>query len=1019
MKIITTALLSTLLLSNVCQAEWFFRGTANNWQALALEQTATNKFETCQAFTDANGRFKIDRTGDWAESYPSADFTVTTNQTYKITFISDTKAISTQAVTDCNTFSQNFTRLNFRGTPNSWNNQAMTLVSNNTWQTTVVFDGQANQRFKLDVLGDWSQNYGGSNGAITLNGGDITTAVNGEYIVSVDDAALTYSLTATNVPVNAKPIAVISPSANQTVVLGSSLTLSAANSSDSDGTVNVYSWSTAESTQSISVSYNTIGTHTVSLTVSDNDGAVSNIVSVTINVINDTNPNDSWFFRGTSNNWATTAMDSTDNINFCTEQNFGSSSSESNPRFKVDHFADWTESYPTADITVANDTSFNICFNASTKAFSVTELQGIDNKAPTVTALPSAGFYSSSQSISFSVIDNQDLSPKIYCTTDSSTPTASLPLCNNSTFTANDINSSGVDLSIQVLAVDATGNSKVDTFNYTIGAVTGGSGDFREENVYFIMTDRFADGDTSNNNIWGDEYLPNGAADKYNTNTSKTGPLSYYHGGDFQGIINNLDYIQGMGFTAIWITPVVKQPEGRHIYDPNDPITGGGGDAYAASAFHGYWGYDFDQIDPHLHSLGKNNDGWSGFDALVDALHARGMKMMLDIVVNHGHPTAVSQSSKNFAKRQTIIMDGREWVWETNDPYYDATQTPPTDGFFSYANGTWLIDLIDFNEHGSVGKNATEHLKNVYKRFIDHGVDAFRIDTVSYMSAGFWEEFTLAMDAHAKTLGNDNFYMAGEAWTGDRTAAVNLIYNGAAKKFNMLDLHGSSMDFPGWMSRAFKNEAGFDDPNGWARIAGTGGDASGIYDPTFLSTFVDNHDVTRANGILNQTQYMNNLNFIYLFRGLPIVFYGTEVLYSSWPNYITTTEKEDVVARWMLGSDGINYAKSNQPTLYKHLKMLNSLRSSSVALQKGQQVDLLMSGDKAVFKRDLGGPIAYVAMSKGAGFSYTFTGLTNGSYRLLTPNTNNGSYNAQTVNVTNGSYTVSVNGNEFVILDKI
>jgi hypothetical protein len=77
---------------------------------------------------------------------------------------------------------------------------------------------------------------------------------------------------------------------------------------------------------------------------------------------------------------------------------------------------------------------------------------------------------------------------------------------------------------------------------------------------------------------------------------------------------------------------------------------------------------------------------------------------------------------------------------------------------------------------------------------------------------------------------------------------------------------------------------------------------------------------------------MNNLNYIYLFRGIPVIFYGTEILYSSWPHYITTTVKDDVVARWMLGSRGINYVKDNQPALAQHLKMLNAIRRSSPAL---------------------------------------------------------------------------------------
>ncbi len=530
------------------------------------------------------------------------------------------------------------------------------------------------------------------------------------------------------------------------------------------------------------------------------------------------------------------------------------------------------------------------------------------------------------------------------------------------------------------------------------------TGDFREETVYFIMTDRFADGNTANNTIWGGEYT----SDIYNIwDTSKSGVLSYYHGGDFQGIINNLDYIQGLGFTAIWITPVVKQPEGRHF----------NGSDYSASPFHGYWGYDFDQIDPHLHNSGKANNGWADFDKLVAAVHNRGMKIMLDIVVNHGQPTVVSPSAPTYANRNTIKMDGQTWTWITGDPYYNAAQSPHTDGFFSYANGTWLIDLIDFNENGTY--NARTHLKNVYKRFIDHGVDAFRIDTVAYMTAGFWKDFTDTMKSYAATKGKPNFYMCGEAWTGDRTAAVGLIYNnGLNKSFNMLDLHGSSMDFPGWMGKAFKNEAGFNDVNGWARISGTAGDASGKYDPTYLATFIDNHDVTRANGILNQTQYMNNLNYIYLFRGIPIVYYGTEILYSSWPNYITTTDKNDVVARWMLGSEGINYVKNNQPTLSRHIKMLNAIRKSSTALQKGTQIDISMTGDKAVFKRDAGTKVAFVGLSKGAGFSHTITGIPSGTYRVITPDTPNASYKVQTVSITSGSYAITVPANSFVILDK-
>jgi hypothetical protein len=98
--------------------------------------------------------------------------------------------------------------------------------------------------------------------------------------------------------------------------------------------------------------------------------------------------------------------------------------------------------------------------------------------------------------------------------------------------------------------------------------------DFRDQTVYFMMTDRFADGNTANNNLYGDEYLPGGASQKYWYNEDKTGILSYYHGGDFQGVMDNVDYIKEMGFTAIWITPILKQTEGRYFWSggPTRPL---------------------------------------------------------------------------------------------------------------------------------------------------------------------------------------------------------------------------------------------------------------------------------------------------------------------------------------------------------------------------------------------------------------------------------------------------------------
>lgn len=522
--------------------------------------------------------------------------------------------------------------------------------------------------------------------------------------------------------------------------------------------------------------------------------------------------------------------------------------------------------------------------------------------------------------------------------------------------------------------------------------------DFREENVYFMMTDRFADGDKNNNNLWGDEYLPKGESQMYDFNESKTGILSYYHGGDFKGIINNLDYLVDMGFTAIWITPSVKQAEGRFYY----------GD-YEASAFHGYWGYDFDQIDPHLHSSGINSDGWADYKAMVDACHAKGIRVMQDVVINHGNQSVSDQKTKWHALDGTVIMDGQTWTWKTKDKYYDGVNL--SNGFYAYKDAWGCAGLIDFNDKSPDRKDARQHMINVYKKFIDAGVDAFRIDTVAYVTNEWCGEFADAMYNHAKSLGNDHFYMIGEAWCG-RYDAIARHSKDTTDSLHMLDMHLSCLDYPGEMSSVFKDDGDYSRYNNVvASDASWGTDAE---EHTWTSMFVDNHDCFRNNGIYSETQYKNALNYIYLFRGVPIVFYGTEAMYS-WSGAYASTNKDDVVSRWMLGDQGINYVKQNKPTMYKHLKALNTIRSASPCIQKGVQENIELKGDKAVFTRTHEGKTAYVAISKGAAYSQKFDNVQSGTYTEYS-SSSNGSYTEKEISVS-GSYTASVPANGFTFIE--
>lgn len=190
--------------SGLAQADWYFRGTPNNWGTTALTNSGNNQYSTCQTFAsgDANGgpRFKIDRLGDWSESYPTSDYLVSVGRAYQINFNASTKAITATEVANCDasSYAKTFSQLHFRGTPNAWNLTEMSLVSDHTWQAQVAFDGSANQRFKFDITGDWSTNYGDSdaNGVLDLAGADIHTPVSGDYLVTVNDQTLAYSIEA-------------------------------------------------------------------------------------------------------------------------------------------------------------------------------------------------------------------------------------------------------------------------------------------------------------------------------------------------------------------------------------------------------------------------------------------------------------------------------------------------------------------------------------------------------------------------------------------------------------------------------------------------------------------------------------------------------------------------------------------------------------------------------------------------------------------------------------------------------
>lgn len=302
----------------------------------------------------------------------------------------------------------------------------------------------------------------------------------------------------------------------------------------------------------------------------------------------------------------------------------------------------------------------------------------------------------------------------------------------------------------------------------------------QDEVIYFLLPDRFANGDPGNDR----GGLAGGPLQTGFNPFSK----AFYNGGDLAGVIQKLDYIQGLGATAIWLAPVFR----------NKPVQGAPGQESAG--YHGYWITDFTSVDPHL---GSNAD----LKRLVDAAHARGLKVYLDIVANHtadviryrecdGKPCPYrSRADYPYSRQGGIggpaINEGfagdhvatpGNWARLTRPdfaytPFIPAgeehAKTPEwlNNPIYYHNRGesTFRDESSQFGDFSSLDDLATEHPRvidgfiQIYGDWIDRlGIDGYRIDTAQHVNPEFWQKFVPAMQARARAAGIPNFHIFGE-----------------------------------------------------------------------------------------------------------------------------------------------------------------------------------------------------------------------------------------------------------------
>lgn len=487
----------------------------------------------------------------------------------------------------------------------------------------------------------------------------------------------------------------------------------------------------------------------------------------------------------------------------------------------------------------------------------------------------------------------------------------------------------------------------------------------QDEVIYFVLPDRFSNGDRSNDRggLQGDRL--------------KTGfdptHKGFYHGGDLKGLTENLDYIKALGATAIWLGPVYR----------NKPVQGMPGQESAG--YHGYWIIDFTDVDPHL---GTRAD----LRALVQAAHARDMKIYLDIVTNH---TADVIHYKECAQSPCVYRSVADYPYATrggmrgeriNIDFMGDDKTHQTwDNFAKLTRGeyaytpvvseseaaikvpVWLNDPIYYHNRGDSnfrGESSTygdfsglddlftEHPRvvqgfiEIYGRWIDDfGIDGFRIDTAKHVNPEFWQVFVPAMQARAKAKGIANFHIFGEAYDPDP---------GMLARFTRVDGYPAVLDFA-FQSAAAQTIAGNAGTEALARLFAMDAlYAGGEVAATQLPTFLGNHDMGRfAYFVRKQRPQASQADIVkrvllanallFFARGVPVMYYGDEqgftgdggdqdarqdMFSSKVPSY-----NDDVLLGFKTGPAGDHF--STDSPLFKAFSGMARLRAQYPSLRRG------------------------------------------------------------------------------------
>jgi len=455
--------------------------------------------------------------------------------------------------------------------------------------------------------------------------------------------------------------------------------------------------------------------------------------------------------------------------------------------------------------------------------------------------------------------------------------------------------------------------------------------DFKKQVIYQVVTDRFHDGDTTNDN-------PAESAGLFDSSHAN---WQAYWGGDLKGIQQKIAYIKGMGATVVWVSPVANNE------NLNCASSG------VSAPYHAYWNRDFMQVEEHF---GDNSNSFSALDSLISALHSNGMKIVVDEANNHSNPD-------NCGEMGSLYNNGTFVAAANNDPngifHHNANISDWND---RYQLQYWtLSDLADLNQENST---VDTYLKSAAAKLQSHHVDAFRLDAIKHVTWGWEYSFANSVFSGAPS------FLFGE-WMQTNTS--DALYPDSYKFSNKSGIN--LLDFP--LNTALRDVFGKD--ASWTEVDGTiNAENVNFAYPNDLMTFFDSHDQPRLLSVNNNRNRLQEaMAFVLTGRGIPILLYGDE-------QYL---HNDTVNGSGEKGGDPYNrvwMSSYNTGTkAYQLIAKLAALRRSNDAVGYGTWKQRWINNDVYIYERQFFKDVVLVAINKSDATGYSVTGL----YTALPPGT--------------------------------